>query len=96
MLSSPTIVFVILLGCCHRKFFYAMLMAMEQIPYMYKIDDTHICTTPEQHIFTLPSLPPDSKGEGLAKALLVISTLIAVIFTALGIFINIWKRHRFK
>ena len=66
-------------------------MAMEDILYMYKTDATHIHTITEQHILTLPPLPPDSKGEELAESLLTISTLNVAIFTALGIFIFIWK-----
>ena len=64
-------------------------MAMEDIPYVYKTESTYIC-----QIFTLSPPSPVSEEEGPVKASLTILNLIAVIFTALGIFYSIWKLYR--
>ena len=36
IINFITIMFAILLFCCHRKFIYEALMTMEEIPYVYK------------------------------------------------------------
>ena len=96
LLSFLTIVFVILLCCCHRKFIYADLKEMAEILHMYKTDVACIHSTPEDHILKLSPLHPDSEGGQPAKPLLAISSLIILLLTALGIFIRIWKSYWFK
>ena len=58
-------------------------MAMKEMSYVNKINASYIHTIPEHLIITLPHL-------------LNISTFIVVIFTALGVFIYIWRRYRLK
>ena len=89
MMSFLTFVFSVIFCCCHRKFIYAALMTTEKIPHVYKTDASHLCIIWEPHVFILLPLVPHSKGGDTAKTLLIISTLIVVIFTSLGIFICI-------
>ena len=55
-------------------------MAKEETPYVYKTVTIHIQTTPGHLIFTVSPIPPDSKGERAAKALLTVLTLIVFIY----------------
>ena len=70
-------------------------MAINDTLLVYKTDATHICTTSEQHIFTLPPLPSDSE-KGPTKVLLNISTLIVVTYVPLAVSMCIWKRYKSK
>ena len=55
----------------HMKIIHASLMVLDEIPQVYKTDTFHICTTSEEHMFTLPPLLPDSE-EGSAKAVMTL------------------------
>ena len=93
-LIRSTVVFPILLCLCYRKIIYAALMALDDIPLVYRLDSTHIHTTLEYNIFKLPPLPSTlEKEEGLAKAIIAFSTLIVVTVTIFGIFICIWEKE---
>ena len=59
MLSFLTIIFAILLCLCHRIIISAVLMTMDKIPQVYKMDAAaQPSSTPEQHISTLLLLLP--------------------------------------
>ena len=70
MLNFPTIVFAILLCCCQRIIHLCNTNGNAQTSLFVQTDAMYICTTPGQHIFTLPS--PNSKRKAPAKALLTI------------------------
>ena len=78
------------------NFIYAASMVMDEWNFTLtklKIPMFAPCQTLNIYLTTLTH---DSKGEGPAKVLLNISTLLAVIFTAMGIYICTHKRYRFK
>ena len=69
-------------------------MALEDIPQVYETDAAakpH--TTPEYHIFTLPSLPPvKDEHENIVKSIISVTITSIVTVTAIFIFVCIWKR----
>ena len=72
MLNVMTIVFAVLLCFYYRKIIYAVLMAFDKPPQVYKTDIVHFCMTPEQGIFTLPPHLYSMKEEGSAKAIMTL------------------------
>ena len=64
-------------------------MALEEIPQVYKTDAvTQTHTTPEQHIFTLPSLPTvKGEHEGIVKSFMAVTITVIVIVTIVSILI---------
>ena len=76
------------------RIIYTTLMALEEIPQVYKTDaagEPH--TTPEQHIFILSSLPlVMDECEGIVKSITVFANTAIVMIITTGILICIWKR----
>ena len=64
----------------HTCVFARPLKALDENRWVYETDTAHLCTTPEHHIFTLPSLPSiaDEVGRGLTKLFMTFSMLIVV------------------
>ena len=75
----------------HRRIICTSLMAMEEIPKVYKTDaaaQPH--TVPEHHIFTLPSLPPaNDKHEGIVKCIMAVTITAIIVVTTIDILICI-------
>ena len=90
--SFPTIVFVMPLCSCHRKFVYTALMAMDEIFNVYETDAAHI-TLHHNNAYSpyYPFLLIQKKRN--PKVLMTISTLIV---SSLCISICVWKRFRFE
>ena len=82
-LSFLTIIFPILLCPIHRIIFVA-LIALDELTQVYKTDAAaQLCTTPEQHIFTLPPLLPltDDYASTVKSIMSITITTIVMVAT---------------
>ena len=71
-------------------------MALEEILQVYKTDAVaQLLTTPEPHIFTLPSLSPvKNEHEGIVKFITAVTITATVMVTTYDILIFIRNRCR--
>ena len=80
------IICAILLCPRHMNVTYAVQMAMNEIPQVYRTEAAHPHTTPEHHIFILPLLPSIThKSENTARPIESLSGIAAVPCTILDI-----------
>ena len=81
MLGLLTIVLAVPVRLYHRETTYAALMALDEIPQVYKTDAAHLHTILEHHIFTLQSPLTTTQGkESTAMSIITSLTFIVVIF----------------
>ena len=87
------IVVAVLLSLYDRKIIYAGFMALNEILQVCGTDvAAQPCSTPQQHIFQLPSqLSLMNEHKYTAKSIVVITVMATVMVTTIGIFICIWK-----
>ena len=79
VLTFLTTVFAIISCLYQRRIICATLMAVEEIPHIYKTDAAaHPSTRLEHHIFTLPLLPPVRD-----KYEVVVKSIMTVIITSI-------------
>ena len=97
MLSFLTIVFATHLHLCQREIIYEVLMATDEILKVYRTDAAALlCTTPEQHILTLPPLPPTTnEHESRVKSIIVMTNITIMTVTTLGTFIYTYTKFRY-
>ena len=90
--------FLLYFCLCHRRIINTPLMALEVIPQVYKTKAAALPhTTPEHHIFTLPSLPPDKeKPEGILKSIIAVTITAIFMVTIIGIVTGIYRRFRYS